>query len=576
MRYSIPFLLCLPLLATESLAFQEAPPSTSTTLSSKTATSEEIAELVSRGRALIAEGKAEEARALLETADAADKGALRTRMWLVRALIELNHLNDALDMTDELAAGGKTGPELDYLYGMSFVYKARKYIQEGVNLQMVGMHFGDGMSYLASATSNDPVKYADAYLPLAEAAWNSQELETARTAAQNAVALATSGAPEAFMLGEVAFSQFIVANGDAERVDEADAHWNAAFEAFQRAVTADGSPRTPALRYRLARAHKKSADALVWKSRLDEAGEQYALAMGWDPSAVDFGQVFSSLGAESFRPAIETGSKAFEKHHADKDTGDAQLLWWLGWARFAAKEYDAAREAYELSYGKWPAYVNCKWYIGLCQYHRQDYDAATASILENFSLDVANLAGSINGNPDFNQSILNYLVGKCAREGSAASAAKLSEAQAIAAQSNSLYWNNAGLFYRDAGDNVPVEGDEANLELQAHYYGKALSSYESALALEPENPALLNDTAVILHYCLVSDLQRARSMYLKSQERAVAELERADLSEEVRQLYAIAKRDSADNLRKLDALIERMRREAEGVGAPADGDAAGQ
>ena len=53
-----------------------------------------VVALVREGRALIARGMGEEARALLEEADALDGGKLRTRIWLARALIEMNYLND--------------------------------------------------------------------------------------------------------------------------------------------------------------------------------------------------------------------------------------------------------------------------------------------------------------------------------------------------------------------------------------------------------------------------------------------------------------------------------------------------
>lgn len=528
------------------------------------AQSAEVAELVRRGRALIAEGKGAEARAVLEEADAKDGGAPRTRVWLIRALIEIEYLNDALNMTDDLVGGGFEGPDPDYLFGMAFVYKARKYLREGVGLAMVGMHYGDAVDYLQSATAADGERYGDAFLPLAEAAWNSQRLEIARAAAARAVARPEASSAAWMMLGEVAFSQFVVANAVEARKEEADGHWQAAFDAFTKAVELEGRPRDSIAQVGLAKAHKKIGDALVWKARLDEAAAQYAAAMGWDPSSVDYGQLLGSLGQEKLLPTLEEGENNFVRcHRGERTSADATLLWWLGWARFSAKDYETARTAFQDAYAKWPAYVNCLWYSGLCSFHLGQHDAAIEAILENYRLDPEDLAASINSQPAFHLSILDGLIGNSVNAGKLIEAARLSEAQATASPDTTRYWNNAGLFFRDAGDALEKSGSEVDQELRREYYEKALVGYETALALEPDNPALLNDTAVVLHYNLDRELDRALSMYRRASERAEEELKRTDLPPEIRDLYTIARRDSRNNLRLLERLLEQRRKEKE-------------
>ncbi len=518
-----------------------------------------VTELVTRGLELMRKGQLEEAVTTLQEADTKDGGELRTRMWLIRAMIERNYLNDALNMTDELSEAGNTGPDLDYLYGMSFVYKARKYISQGVNLGTVGMHYGDAVGYLASATSANPEKYADAFLPLAEAAWNSQDLVVARGAAE----VALEGTPEsikaALMLGEVAFSQFVVANGSEETQAEADAHWRVALDAFVRASKVAGASAGD-----LARAHKKAADAFVWKGKLPEAGTHYAEAMGLDATAVDYGQVLNSLGADPFLACIEQGAAAFTKRHGERTQADATLQWWLGWSRFTHQDYKPANEAFALAYKKWPAYTNCKWYMGLCAYHGQDYDTARDLIVENFALDPPGLAASINGNAALNTRIVEYLIGKCAGSGKNIEAAQLSEALALAAPETSRFWNNAGLFYRDAGDIMSRTEGEVDTIVIGKLYEKSLRCYVTALKLEPENPNYLNDTAVLLHYNLDRDLERALELYKLSYEYAVRDLERTDLEPETRAAVQIAKRDSKNNRRLLEKqLAERLEAERE-------------
>lgn len=526
-----------------------------------TSQAEDWAAAVQRGRELIASGQAEEARTLLEQADAADGGQLRTRMWLVRALIEINYLNDALDMIDDLASAGHKGHEIDYLYGMAFLYKARKYITEGVNLSMVGMHFTDSAELLKKATAADPKTYADAFLPLAEGAWNAQQLDVARAAAQHAVDHFPQDAASHFMLGQIAFSEYIVANGDEAQKDAAQLHWQAAFDAFQASAKID--EREGGDVWRLASAFKKSGDALVWKSELEKAAAQYSRAMEFSPNAVDYGQLHSSLGTAIFSAALEEGAKAFEARYGSEETGDASLLWWLGFVRFEAKDYDGARDAFERTFAKWPAAANSKWYIALCNFHQQKPDEAIDSILELQRIDPGALNAAIQGNLTFHLSILDGMVGRCFKANRIADAARLSAAQGNASPDTGRYWNNVGLFYRDAGDNLPAEDGAAKDPLmQRRYYEKALEGYKKALALDPESSVLLNDTAVILHYCLESDLDLAREMYLLSTKRATADLERTDLSAEDRSLIQTALRDSKNNLTRLDALMLQRFEEA--------------
>ncbi len=518
----------------------------------------EVSSLVKLGLDLMREGKLEEAVAKLKDADSRDGGALRTRMWLVRAMIEREYLNDALDMTDELAGAGNTGPDMDYLYGMAFVYKARKYIRDGVNLGTVGMHYGDAVTYLTNATSADGEKYADAFLPLAEAAWNSQDLERARAAAETALQNAPKDVNAAMMLGEVAFSQFVVANGNEATQAEADAHWQTALGSFEKAAAIQSAGDSL-----LAKANKKAGDALVWKAKLEEAGARYSAAMGHDPTAVDYGQVMNSLGADPFLACLEAGSKAFTKRHGARTQADATLLWWLGWSRFTHQDFPGASEAFEQTYAKWPAYINCKWYMALCAYHQQDYDKARDLLVENFDLSPADLAGSINGNAGLNTKIVEYVVGQCAQAGKNLEAAKLCEALAVSSPDTSRFWNNAGLFYRDAGDVLARGKEDVDEVVLSRLYEKSLQCYETALGLEPENPNYLNDLGVILHYNLNRELERALELYKRSYEMAVRELARTDLDEESRAAIQIAHRDSKNNERMLEKQLEKRRKERE-------------
>ncbi len=520
------------------------------------------ARAVEQGRALIAEGKSEEARLLLQAADQADAGALRTRVWYIRALIEDEFLNDALNFTDDLGAAGHEGPQLDYLYGMSFVYKARKYIRQSVDLSMVGMNFRDAIAFLASATSADPVRYGDAFLPLAEAAWNSQQLDVARQAAASATRFAPKSGAAFYMLGEIAFSQYVVANADEALAEEAQGHWQTTFDAFQTAAKLED--RDAGDEGLLASSLNKAGDALVWVGRKEEAATQYARALGASPAAVDIGQLYRTLDAQAFDKCITQGEAEFNQRHDPADPGDATLLWWIGYTKYARGEYEEARTEFEKAYAKWPASASSKWYVALCHHQLGDIEAATDTVIALQAADAVALNEALIADPSRTLPFLDILVAHCFAQGRLTDAGRLSAAQGNASPDTPRYWNNVGLFYRDAGVNLPRAADGKAVEdqeLQRKYFEKSYEGYSRALALAADDPLILNDTAVVLHYFLDRDLERARKMYALANELSRNALKTDMLTAEERPLIQKAMDDSSKNLVIIDRTIaERAQR----------------
>jgi len=96
-------------------------------------------------------------------------------------------------------------------------------------------------------------------------------------------------------------------------------------------------------------------------------------------------------------------------------------------------------------------------------------------------------------------------------------------------------WNNYGLVARDT---------------QA--YEESWRAYEQALALRPDDANLLNDGAVLLHYYLHRDYDKAQAMYEKSIEISTKLLASPDkLSAEQKAAAEKAKKEATDNLANL-------------------------
>ncbi len=490
-----------------------------------------VNELIARGREALEAGKPADAQKLFDEAAAKDKGTLRTRTWVLRSWMDQGRINDALDAIDAIAKGGEKGVVVDYLYGMAFARKARTYMDQNVAGGPVQMAIDDAVQFLERAVKADPELARDAFLPLAEVAWYGQRLE----------------------VGRIALSQFSAAKDDASRKAEADAHWEAARAALAQAVDLLLPNATDAAaRDTLVRVHVDLGHTYVWRERFKEAELEYASALIGNPKLVDMGQVQRALGTERMLVALEAAVPQLAARPGAEAADVAALTWWLGWARLDQKQWAKADEAFSAAVAKAPQFVNAWHYIALARFQQKDFEGAYAAIQKHWAENPSDLVAAVSGDPEASLPLLDGLVGWCAEKQRNADAAFLSELATNAAPSDSRYWNNTGLFWRDAGEILAKSERAEDKALAQEDFEKSWKAYTKALALEPENPALLNDAAVILHYYLDRDLERAKEMYRKAVQRAKAELAKTDLKPEARDLYETALRDSTNNLAKLE------------------------
>ncbi|MBJ01871.1 MAG: hypothetical protein CMK00_03250 [Planctomycetes bacterium] len=511
-------------------------------------------ELLEKGRRDLKRGNATKALANFEQADAASGGDFSTRFWVLRAWIALGRFNDTLDAVERLVASGLGGERIDYLFGMAFHGKGASYLAQGVRDSSVGMAFNDALGYLLSATEAAPAEFPDAWSPLAEAAWYGQDLLVARDAAEKAVALDKRDANAAYVLGRVALSQFVAVKDDSGRTADAEEHHKQARRAFESGISILRKPKEAAAKALLAKLQARLGDTLLWKQKTEAAGQAYGDAMGWDPTAVDYGQLWSSLGAEGLLASLEVGAKAFTENHGTENNADATLLWWLGYARFTAVDYAGAEKAFASCVAKWPDYANSWFYMGLSRYHQTKYLEAGEAFAQNWDADPNDLVASIDGNRETHTAIFQYVIGQLAAKQKFVYAAKLSEALAGSQPDDWRFPNNAGLFWRNQAEVLlRALGRSAKTKAKAaEFFEKALVQYEAALALDPEHPNLLNDTAVILHYGLAREDERAAELYRQAIKFAEVRLGRDGLSAEDRDLYETALHDGKNNLKKLD------------------------
>ena len=561
----------------------------------ETSSRETAAEWIARGRAELERGDPVAAEGSFERAAELEPDAFEPRLWTLRAWMDQGRSNDTLDALDALDREGRRGPEMSYLYGMAFVRRAEGYLAAGVTDSSITMNFQDAVSYLEEAVEARPEEYPDAYAALATAAWYTQDLERARAAAERATALTPDDGAVWMVLGRVALSQYVLVREDESVAAEADAHWLTAKDAFARAVDALGAPADASDRTRSSEAAQELAQTWIWKQDRAHAAPAFALAIGWAPERVDFAAIHGFLSGEApegalFRGALE---RAVEIYHGHADAADARggkLLWWLGWARYQQREFAGAEEAFHAALAASPEYVNGWYYVALSRYELQDWSGAAAALEKGWSDGPDAMLAELSADPETNAARVEYLIGQVypaplpavagADESpdyapipgaSLLQVARLAEICAETVPSEPRHWNNLGLFLRDEGDRLEATAETPpDPTLLARLHQGALAAYERALALAPDDPQVLNDTAVMLHYYLDREPERALAMYARASE--VAEgLLAGELAPEERDRIQTALEDSRDNRAALEELLAERAAGASTDGASGEG-----
>ncbi|HEX6882796.1 MAG TPA: hypothetical protein VF530_05410 [Planctomycetota bacterium] len=552
------------------------------------ASAAEVEAWIAEGRALLAAGKPLEAEAPLARAAAAEGDSLRTRMWVLRAWMDQGRSNDTLDALDELDRAGVKGVEMSYLYGMAFARRAEGYLADGVTDSSVQNNFLDATGLLGEATAADPQRFRDAFLPLARAAWYVSEFEIARAAADRAVELAPDSAAAWLERGRITMTQFAEASADEPEGARAQALLAEARDAFQRALAAAGTPADEAGALLLADAALQLGHTCLWLRAGPEATEAYGIAAAWNPQGFDYAQVLESLRGvprdladdrpSGFRAALEGARALRAELGLVDDAGAGTLLWWLGWARFNEGEFAGAEEAFQASLALVPEYVNAWFYVGLARQYGKDSEGALTAMHAGWDADPAAMVAAASGAGGALRAF-EGLLAWCAEQEPPRNldAAFLAEMLAEAMPSEARHWNNLGLFLRDEGERLEIAAyrkkePAPDPALLADLYGRSFLAYQRALELNPDDPQLVNDTALMLHYHLDGDPADVETLYRRALDRT-DELLAGELSEDDRARYAQTQKDIAFNLKAL--LDPRVEDEDAEDDAEAEDDAGG-
>ena len=528
-------------------------------------TDAELLTLIRQGRDLLEAGKAAEAEALFLQAAAQDGDSLTTRLWVLRSWMEQGRSDETLQALDALTDTGHRGVEMQYLYGMAFARRAEGLLASGTIDSSVPMLFSDAVALLREALEADRIRFADAALPLADSAWQSQDLETARWSVDQAVGMSPESAEAWQVRGRVCLSQFVAAEAEEKGGSRAETLWDDATGSFQRALDLLATPTSASDELRLADAATALARALLWREHRVEATEAFATAMTWAPETVDYVEAQRLLGSSGpatdssvgFRAALESARSRFEARTGTERAREATLLWWLGWARFQVADWSASEEAFLACMSASPAITNAWFYVGLARQYRKDSEGALAAMHAGWDADPATMvstAAAAQGSLRTFEGLLEW----CASREPARNldAAFLAELLTRAYPEEPRHWNNLGLFLRDEGERLEIAahqdgGPAPDAALLSDLYERSYAAYEHALALTPDDPQVINDTALMLQYHLERDADSAEAMYRRSIALSNERLAAPDLSADDRARFEQTLSDATGNLERL-------------------------
>lgn len=545
---------------------------------------DEVDEMIAKGRALLDAGQPSEAEAVFAAAAEEDGQSLRTRMWVLRAWMELGRGNDALDGIDALRDARIEGDEIDYLYGMAFVKRAEQMVANGAVGSEVGMNIRDGYALLREVMPRNERRFRDGWLALARVGWReagsladpngANDLEGAATARRIARDAADRAAafyphhPDVHLArGRIALSQFVsdLPEGvtSPEEWGAASAHWDMAVRSFSAVLQlAKPSKEDPRSQLMMGIAGMQLGNTLMWKAERARAAQAYARGIAWAPWNVDFRTIFDQLyDASAEEPyahvisSLESGQKGFEGNFGADLEGDATTLWWLGWACLSAGERNGeAARYFERAVAKWPDYSDSWYYVALARYGEEDWAAAAKALAVGWDADPTMMLELMNdAEIDLNVARVEYLKGWSYGAGELETAVALAALNAETRPKSAVFWNDLGLFLRERGNQLREGGEPVEPEVLGMLDHRAWDAYSRALDIEPKNPQLLNDGAVILQYYLKRDLDKARNMYEQAVRLADEALASGDLEESATASIAKARSDALKNLAELDA-----------------------
>ncbi len=371
----------------------------------------------------------------------------------------------------------------------------------------------------------------------AKAALERSDVDEARTALKAALERGLPGIQKDELEGEIAYFSVVNAMESGEGEEDLVRAQRSLEELLRR------NPRSVELWLRLGDLHYNAG-------RLDPALDCYRESLLIDPfQRVCLEYLLADLANPELLPKIESVVDAALKKASDlfpeNDPRRGFLLYCTAQTRIAARLYRESIPYLTQALQVDPSLaIVCELGIGDAQFrennHSESCRAYLQAIRQSFDEVVAQLRHLNRG-----EAVAPCLVFHSSEQFKAGHKAEARDLLAVAvefAPDDASALNNYAFLCRETGK-----------------YEESYRAYSILISRSPDNPRFLNDCALVLHYHLRRDLDRAEALYLRAIDAARRLLESPESVPAIRDSASSALKDAEENL-------ARLRRERGGQG----------
>lgn len=280
-------------------------------------------------------------------------------------------------------------------------------------------------------------------------------------------------------------------------------------------------------------------------ANVDAAADLFKQSLLHNPTLDDSYQNLTALlggdkdGRRRLIDALDDVVEAAARYAAkdERQRGRATALYQRGLAHKLNRDLAKARSDLEGAARLHPPFTTaCRLQIANTELRENLYDDAAATLLELAGKDLDGLTACVQADPDGRNAAVAYrnLVRRRYEAADLDGARTLSHLVAATLVDSPDDWNNYAFFCRESG-----------------HFEESYAAYQAALELNPTDPALLNDTALILQYHLGKDLDYAAELYERAIEQGTRVLADDAADSFAKDSARTAVRDAADNLKRL-------------------------
>jgi len=503
-------------------------------------TAEGAIEEVPDGFALLDAQKPAAALSAFVAALAADQDSVPLLVGAGRAAIELGEFSTAIQHLTRAASLDPESYDAVLFRARAFAAQGREFFYGG-EVNDGGMMLEDAANLLLAAAGLDDT----AAEPLLDRAYILMELgdtEGADEAALEAMKREPSNIRALLLHGDAAFIRFQDSAASGKSAGEVKEMWNEALAIYEKAKSSAPEETGPYLGLAaLYEADKK------W----DEASNAVMNALVLDPELL---QGYNSLlrlfgdaeGREKLVALLEKLLVEIEKKYPNDLTRKATTSYYAGYAHFLNFDYEASITAYTAALeGNEEYRIGATYYLGRCRFALNEYKKASRDFFRIMAADPDAFIYYLSNDPSWMEvcSALSYLSNFSYEANNLKMARDLIGGILMVVKNNSTYYNNYAFLCRETGE-----------------YELAYGAYQECLTLEPSNPAILNDTALILQYHLHRDLDYAKELYNRAIVEAGKIINDDSSNAAAKDDARIALRDATTNLKKMGRDSKRERR----------------